>query len=237
VVEGPFGLDNLLRMRLRVDWDHEGYEGVTTSTIKKYNAQIHTQSAIECILQLVAANTPRLDVAAGFDPGTIASIQAEVPQITYDFTGGGLYGLEKDVRTKEQADHDLRYLLAVAFLDRDVLPAQFAADRITRPDVQSLMTKVSARPNAAYTARYPQQMPAKITVRLKDGTTFSHEVQDYPGMPSHPFTWDDVTGKFDRLVAGRVDTDLATQIKDAVRSVENIQVKDLMTLLARVRAD
>jgi 2-methylcitrate dehydratase len=78
-------------------------------------------------------------------------------------------------------------------------------------------------------------MPAKITVRLNDGATFSHEVQDYPGMPSHPFTWDDVTGKFDHLVAGRIDTDLATQIKDAVRSVENIQVKDLMTLLARVQ--
>jgi hypothetical protein len=32
----------------------------------------------------------------------------------------------------------------VAFLDHAVMPAQFAADRITRPDVQSLMTKVSA---------------------------------------------------------------------------------------------
>jgi 2-methylcitrate dehydratase PrpD len=40
-------------------------------------------------------------------------------------------------------------LLAVAFLDGNVMPAQFAADRITRPDVQSLMTEVSARPNAA----------------------------------------------------------------------------------------
>src|ERR1700728_2678981 len=77
VVEGPFGLDNLLHMRLHVDWDHEGYEGVTTSTIKKYNAQIHTQSAVECMIQLAAANRPRLDVAAGFDPGTIASIEAE----------------------------------------------------------------------------------------------------------------------------------------------------------------
>jgi 2-methylcitrate dehydratase len=80
-------------------------------------------------------------------------------------------------------------------------------------------------------------IPAKITVRLKDGTTFSREVQDYPGMPSHPFTWADEVGKFDQLVAGRVDTDLANEIKDAVRSVENIQVKDLMALLARVRAD
>lgn len=31
VVEGPFGLDNLLHMRLRVDWDHEGYEGAFRS--------------------------------------------------------------------------------------------------------------------------------------------------------------------------------------------------------------
>lgn len=68
VVEGPNGIDNLLHMQLRVDWDHEGYDGVTESTIKKYNAQIHTQSTVHCIIELVAANTPRLDVAAGFDP-------------------------------------------------------------------------------------------------------------------------------------------------------------------------
>jgi hypothetical protein len=79
-------------------------------------------------------------------------------------------------------------------------------------------------------------MPAKITVRLKEGTTFSREVQDYPGMPSHPFSWADTVGKFDQLVAGRVDTDLANQIEDAVRSVENIQVKDLMTLLHAFRS-
>jgi 2-methylcitrate dehydratase len=235
VVEGPLGIDNLLHMRLRVDWDHEGYEGVTTSTIKKYDAQIHTQSAIDAMIQLAAANTPRLDAAEGFDPGTIASIEAEVPQITYDFTGGGQYGTETDVRTKEQADHDLRYLLAVALLDGNVMPAQFAEDRITRPDVQSLMTKVSARPNAAYTDQYPQRMPAKITVRLKDGTTFTREVQDYPGMPSHPFTWDDVAGKFDQLAGGRIDSDLANEIKEAVRSLERIQVKDLTALLARVQ--
>lgn len=48
------------------------------------------------------------------------------------------------MHTKEQADHYLRYLLAVALLDGNVMQAQFAADRMTRPDVQALMTKVSA---------------------------------------------------------------------------------------------
>jgi 2-methylcitrate dehydratase len=235
VVEGPFGIDNLLHMRLRVDWDHEGYEGVPTSTIKKYNAMIHTQSAIHAMIELVAGNEPRLDVAAGFDPGTIVSIEADVPQITYDFAGGGQYGSLTAVRAKEQADHDLRYLLAVALLDGNVMPAQFAADRITRPDVQSLLTKVSVHPDAAYTDAYPQQMPGKITVRLKDGTTFSREVHDFPGMPSHRFTWDEEVSKFDQLTAGRIDSDLATEIKDAVDSLEHIQVNDLMALLGRVR--
>src|ERR1700723_794778 len=237
VVEGPLGLDHLLGRPLDVDWDAEGYEGVVSSTIKKYNAQIHTQSAVYCIIELAAANHPRPDVAAGFDPRTIVSIGAEVPQITYDFTGGGLYGTEAAVTSKEQADHDLRYLLAVALLDENVMPAQFTDDRINRPDVQSLLTKVSARPNASYTAQYPRRMPAKITVRLKDGTTLEHEVQDYPGMPSRPFTWNDVVEKFDQLTADRIDSDLANQIKDAVHSLEHIKVTDLMALLARIHVD
>jgi 2-methylcitrate dehydratase len=103
VIEGPNGIDNLLHMRLRVDWDKQGYEGVVESTIKKYNAQIHTQSAIQCMIELVRQNKRALSVAGGLDPGKVVSIEAEVPQITYDFTGGGHYGVEKEVRTKEQA--------------------------------------------------------------------------------------------------------------------------------------
>src|SRR3984893_12440286 len=237
VVEGPLGLDHLLDRDLRVDWDAEGYEGVVSSTIKKYNAQIHTQSAVYCIIELAAANHPRLDVATGVDPGTIVSIGAVVPQITYDFAGGGLYGMEAAVTSKQQADHDLRYLLAVALLDGNVMPAQFTDDRINRPDAQSLLTKVSTRPNASYTAQYPRRMPAKITVQLEDGTTLEHEVQDYPGMPSRPFTWNDVVEKFDQLTADRIDSDLANQIKDAVHSLEHIKVTDLMSLLARIHVD
>jgi 2-methylcitrate dehydratase PrpD len=41
VIEGPLGVDNPLHMHVRIDWDTEGYEGVTESTIKKYNSMIH----------------------------------------------------------------------------------------------------------------------------------------------------------------------------------------------------
>jgi 2-methylcitrate dehydratase len=41
--------------------------------------------------------------------------------------------------------------------------------------------------------------------------------------------------KFDRLVAGRADEALCGEIKGAVRSVENIQVRDLTKLLGAVK--
>jgi len=236
VVEGPNGIDNLLDMKLRIDWDNQGYEGVVESTIKKYNAMIHTQSAVHCMVELVRQNRAALSVADGFNPSQVASIVAEVPQMTYDFSGGGLYGVDKEVRIKEQADHNLGYLLAVALLDGNVMPAQFTPERINRSDVQALMKKVLAKPNQAYTEQYPRRMPAKITVRLQDGTIFEHEVQDYPGLPCHPFTWEDSVEKFDQLVTGRIDDYLSEDIKDAVRSLENIGVKDLTKLLDHVQA-
>src|ERR1700752_1090358 len=162
VIEGPNGIDNLLHMQIRIDWEKQGYEGVLESTIKKYNSMIHTQSAVHCMVELVRS--------LELDASQVVSIEAEVFQLCYDFSGGGLYGVDRVIRTKEQADHSLPYLLAVALLDGDVMPAQFEPDRIIRPDVQTLLKRVSVRPNHEYTDQYPHKMPVKITIRLKDGT-------------------------------------------------------------------
>jgi 2-methylcitrate dehydratase len=227
VIEGPMGIDHLLRMQINIDWDKVGYDGVVESSIKKYNSMIHTQSAVHCMVELGSQNK--------IDPGKVISVEAEVIQLAYDFAGGGLYGIDKVIRTKEQADHSLPYLLAVALLDGDVMPAQFAPDRIIKSDVQGLLKKVSVRPNREFTEVYPAKMPAKITVRLQDGQVIEHEVQDYPGLASDPFTWEESVAKFDRLVAGRVDDVLVREIKDAVLSLENIQARDLTKLLGNVK--
>src|ERR1700757_1895088 len=85
VVGGPNGIDNLLHMQIRIDWEKQGYEGVLESTIKKYNSMIHTQSAVHCMVELVRQNK--------LDPGKVVSIEADVIRIAYDFAGGGLYGV------------------------------------------------------------------------------------------------------------------------------------------------
>src|SRR5258706_10067032 len=192
VIEGPLGIDHLLRMKINIDWDKQGYEGVVESTIKKYDSMIHTQSAVHCMVELARQNK--------IDPDKVVSIEADVFQLAYDFAGGGLYGVDKVIRIKEQADHSLPYLLSVALLDGNVVPAQFDPERIIMPDVQALLKKVSVRPNHEYTELYPRRMPAKIIVRMQDGNVIEHEVRDYPGLATHPFTWEDAAQKFDTLV-------------------------------------
>src|SRR6266446_8468458 len=188
VIEGPMGIDHLLGMKIDIDWDKQGYEGVTESTIKKYNSMIHTQSAVHCMVELAKQNK--------IDPDKVVSIEAEVFQLAFDFAGGGLYGTDKVIRTKEQADHSLPYLLAVALLDGNVMPAQFKPERIIKPDVQNLLKKVSVRPNHEYTEQYPKKMPTKIVVRLEDGKIIEHEVQEYAGLASHPFKRRDSNGNY-----------------------------------------
>src|ERR1700719_1843295 len=172
VIEGPLGIGHLLRMKINIDWDKQGYEGVVESTIKKYNAMIHTQSAVHCMVELAKQNK--------IAPDKVVSIEADVFQLAYDFAGGGLYGTDRVIRIKEQADHSLPYLLAVALLDGVVMPAPMNPERIIKLDVQGLVKKVSVRPNHEFTEVYPKKMPAKIIVRLQDGKVIEHEVQDYP---------------------------------------------------------
>src|SRR5450432_277759 len=81
VIEGPLGIDHLLGMKIDIDWDKQGYDGVTESTIKKYNSMIHTQSAVHCMVEL--ARQKKID--PNKDPNKIVSIEAEVFQLAFDF--------------------------------------------------------------------------------------------------------------------------------------------------------
>ena len=223
VIEGSCGLAQALDQSINIDWEHTKLDCFDRLSLKSYNSAVPTESTIFCILELHKIHP--------FDPTDVVSIEADVVQDTYDFTGGGRFGPKTNVHTKEDADHSLPYLLAVALFDGDVQPAQLTPERTAKADVQSLLLKVRVRPDKSFTARYPAEFPSRVTVRLKSGQSFSHEVSNYPGFPTRPFTWEEISAKFDKLVAGHVGERLSRDIKNAVRSLEDIQVSDMTKLL------
>ena len=207
-----------------IDWQKENLERVTKTILKKYNAEIHSQSAIEGTLQL--------QVEHGFLGTDVDYVDVEIFEVAYHIIGGGEEGDKIIVETKEQADHSLRYMLAVALLDGQVLPEQYEPSRIKRADVQQLLRRVHISPNVNYSLLFPDQMPCLVKIVLKDGRIFSIYKHDYEGFFSNPFSKETLVQKFFYLTAPFISRQGQKNVIDAVDHLDQIKVKDLTKLLS-----
>jgi 2-methylcitrate dehydratase len=227
VFEGNKGFMEAIAGRFTVDWSREDLERVRSTVLKKFNAEIHAQSAIEGILEL------RRD--AGLCAADVESVEIDIFDVAYHIIGGGEEGDKTDVRTKEEADHSLPYMVAVALLDGQVMPEQYALSRIGMADVQGLLRRVRVRPDRDLSARFPAEHGARIRVRLQDGRCFAKEKADYEGFSTRPLSWEQAVAKFERLAAAAVDEPGRHAIVDAVRRLEQLRVEELLSTVAGAR--
>lgn len=226
VFEGNKGFMDTITGKFEIDWSKENLERVTRSILKKYNAEVHSQSAVEAILELKNEQ--------GFNAEDIESIRLEIFDVAYNIIGGGEEGEKTHIRTKEEADHSLPYVIAVAILDGQVMPEQYYPDRIAREDVQSLLQKIQVRPRDELSQRFPDEMPAHLFVHLKSGRIVEKEKHDYEGFFTRPMSWERAVEKFNRLSARYVDETLRKQIINSVAQIENVYVTDLTKLLSEI---
>jgi 2-methylcitrate dehydratase len=225
VFEGNKGFMETIAGQFTLDWEKEDLERITHTIVKRYNAEVHSQATLEGILELQAEHP--------FNARDVESIDIETFDVAYHIIGGGEEGNKRVVRTKEEADHSLPYMVAVAILDGQVMPEQYLPERIRRADVQALLQKVTIRPSDDLSQRFPQQMPCRIRVTLSDGRQLFKEKTDYEGFVTRPMSWSTVREKFDRLSRAHLDDHLRDEIAAAVASLETIQVSDLTHLLSR----
>jgi 2-methylcitrate dehydratase len=226
IFEGNKGFIEAISGPFTVDWDHEDLELVTQTILKRYNAEIHSQSALEGILTLRAQSR--------LQPEDIERVEVDIFDVAYNIIGGGEEGDKRLVRTKEEADHSLPYLLAVALLDGEVTPAQFAPERIRRDDAQRLLRRISVQPLPQLSEGFPRLMPCRIVVTCQDGRVFEIQQNDYEGFRTRPMPWEHVVEKFNRLAAPNAERTVRDEIVEAVANLESIPVAELVRRLARV---
>ena len=227
VFEGTKGFMDAIAGHFEIDWLGENLEIVRRTNIKKYNAEFHAQSALEGVLELREVHHLRAD--------EIEHIEVEIFDVAYHIIGGGEEGNKLHIQTKEEADHSLPYMVAVALLDGEVTPRQYAPKRIERHDVQTLLRKVEVRPNEEMSELFPEAIPCQIQVFLKNGRILSIEKEDYEGFYTQPMSWEKASEKFERLAKPFTDEELRMGIIEAVARLETLEVQQLTELLTYVR--
>jgi 2-methylcitrate dehydratase len=226
VFEGNKGFKETISGPFNIDWLAEDLERVRLTILKKHNAEIHAQSALDAALDVRSQPNFAID--------KVREVRLKTFRVAYQIIGGGVEGDKRMVRSKEEADHSLPYMLAVALLDGEVQPEQYAPERIASRDVQELLQRVVITPDQALSEQFPQRMPAVLDVELNDGTVLRAARDDYHGFHTNPFDWAAARRKFDRVTRAFLTTTAADQIANVIAHLDERPVSDLAACLASV---
>ncbi|PCH13163.1 2-methylcitrate dehydratase [Streptococcus parauberis] len=225
VFEGNKGFYETIAGKFDIDWEREGLDRVLGTIIKRYNAEIHSQSSIEGLIEFKnEKNIPAED---------IKEIRLDTFDVAFHIIGGGEEGDKKQIRLKEEADHSLPYMLSAAYLDGQVLPAQYEQDRILKDDIQNLLQKVTVKENPEFSQRFPKEMAIKLEIETNDGQVYVVNKDDYQGFTSRPASWDVLLEKYN-LLTTNIDAELASNIAKTIENIENIEITELTDLLAKI---
>lgn len=191
VFEGEFGFFKLVSGEF--DMHPFGVAGgdrfkILDSYIKYYPAEYHAQSAIGAAVELSA------EIEAVSE---IESIRVSTFGAGYEIIGSGRERWRP--RTRETADHSLPYCVAAALMDGNITTDSFSEDRLDDEKLLSLIDKIEVVKDPDLDRMYPEAMPDRVEVRLKNGTALSREIIYPKGHPKNPLTDLEVEEKFRRL--------------------------------------
>lgn len=212
-VSGPFVLD--------VDGfgGRNGSFKLPDTYIKYFPAEYHAQSAIWAALE-ARKKTGSMD---------------RVSEVEVDTHEAGYTILSKDKEkwapsTKETADHSLPYMVGMALLRGKVDNSTYSAKNIADPKNLAFLKRIKVKEDSELTAMYPKHIANRVTLKLRDGSKVSVQVDDPKGHPNNPMSKEEVELKFSNLTAKFLDKGQARQILDFVWNIEKHEVAPLMGL-------
>lgn len=182
---------------------------INQTYIKFYPAEYHSQSAIDAALEL----RTKINGVDNIESITIQTFNAAVEII------GGEPEKWRPT-TRETADHSLPYCVAVALTDGKVTLDSFNDEKLRDEKLLGLVQKIKVEADAELNKRYPEGIPNRIRIKLKDGGQVEKEVIFPRGHARNPMTDAEVESKFRAMAEKRLKE---PAIKEALDRCWNLE--------------
>jgi 2-methylcitrate dehydratase PrpD len=196
ILEGPRGMRAAWRLEgLDDGWLQPGAEPIIHEiTVKAWPVCGQMHSALDCA-QSLAARDP--------DAGRQAQrVIVEVPKSTLAIAGIA------NPTTLSEAKFSTVLCVAAALLGHTPDFAGFTETLLTDRDVRDLAGRVELRADGPFTARFPKERPARVTVELDGARTLVEERSFRKGDPEAPWT------RSEMIVRSRSVLDLSASAVD-----------------------
>ena len=170
--------------------------------------------------------------------GTLAIMAREdfrpedVQSVLVEMYGQGIKGHDyTHITTAGEGKMSIPYAIACALVTGSVGMSAFTDDKITNPEIQRILKSVRVVEDPAKTVLVPKRRPATVTITLRDGRSFTEDVQYAMGEPENPMTEEAFLGKFrDLALSGGKTAEEAERVIDAALHFKG-SVKDFVEIL------
>ena len=200
IMDGEYDTDDLLNFR--------GNFAIRDTCIKSIIADYSSHGHLWATLTLVKEHDIK--------PEDVMEVTITTSKRCAEHTGDPV---KKYPKNKETADHSSYYLTAIAIIDRQIGPRQFAPEKYNDPRVLELIRKIKLVGDPSLDKVRPAGISEILT---KDGRRFRCRV-DYPrGHPKNPMTDQEVVEKFKDMAERYMTNDEIKRLVDAVFSLEKL---------------
>src|SRR5467141_889320 len=211
-VSGPF--------EMNID-DFGGRNGsfkIVETYLKFFPAEVHSQTSIWAALEV------RKEIEK---PEDIVSVEIASHEAGYTILG-------KDPEkwnplTKETADHSLPYIVGMALLEEKIDNSTYTEKKFRDHKILEFLKKITVIEDKTLSAKYPEAVANRVTVKLSSGKVVSKQVNYHKGHPKNPMSDAEVEEKFQRLTRKYLDKNRTRRILDAVWNLE--KAKDVAKLV------
>lgn len=165
-------------------------------------------------------------------PGDIARVDVGMSQMTYTHCAWAY-----KAQGVTAAQMNLFYGMAVIAFDGVAFVAQYAEDRLAEPRLLDFIERVHGHMDPEIEAMGPAfRHAARVTVTMRDGGRFHHEILNRRGSPENPMKPADVEYKFRNVVASCLSPAGIDRVVALVDTLERLDsADDLIALLAAPR--
>jgi len=200
ILDGEYDIEKLLSFR--------GKFAIRETCIKSIIADFSSHGHLTATLTLVRENDIK--------PEDVEEVKIITSKRCAEHTGDPV---KKYPRNKETADHSSYYLTAIAIIDRQIGPSQFAPEKYNDPLVHKLIDKVVLIGDPSL----DKARPAGISrIKTKDGKIYELRV-DFPrGHARNPMTDEEIVDKFSEMASKHMSDKDMKQLIDTVFVLEKV---------------
>ncbi|HEX2987700.1 MAG TPA: MmgE/PrpD family protein [Chloroflexota bacterium] len=150
-------------------------------------------------------------------PDDVLEIQLKVHPLVRELTG------KKSPRTGLEGKFSVYFCAAIALIEGNARESQFTDEKVNRPDVVSMMDRVSAHVEPGVL-----EEQAIVSIRTVDGRVLVERVEAATGTPDNPMPDDQLMEKYMELATRTLSRERAEQLAEQVDRLEQMEELSLL---------